>query len=149
MLNKQLMSDEELSKLKSELSEEELNKVLKKKYRFFVPPIGELSANVTEIEEALGTTDIEKVLFDKNMKDKDKEMYMSNYLTSYLAYKLDTPVSAIHGANSEEEVRELVSTAMTRYLDEYLECHTMIGRFVVQRRDIPLLCRAYTNIAFI
>lgn len=139
------MSDEELIQLKSELSEEELNKVLKKNYKFLVPQIGELTATVIEMEEALETNDIEKVLFDKNMEDKDKNMYMTYYISSYLAYRLNTSVSAIHGANSEEEAIELVNTAMIKYLDEYLEYDTFIGRFVVQRRDIPLLCKAYVN----
>lgn len=145
MSNKQLMSDEELLKLKSELSVEEIDKVLKRKYRFFIPPIGEINTTLSEIQETLNINDIEKILLDKNMDDNTKEKYITEYIAEYLAFVLETPVYNLNGANTEDEAKQLIKKVMSNYMEEYIEYNTMIGKIVVQRRDIPLLSRAYIN----
>lgn len=143
------MSDEELLEIKSELSEEELNNVLKSNFTFIMPPKGQITVTVAEIEEALKTNELEKIMLDKNIDDSCRSNLISEQLSKYLAYRLGMPTEIIHGANSLEEARQIVQQAMNNYLDEYLIYDTPIGKLCIQRRDVPLLNKCYINAALV
>ena len=143
--NTNLLSDDELLESKSKLSEEELSRILNRKFVFIIPPATEVTATVVEIEEALGNNELEKIILNKNISESKRNELISEQISKYLAYILGFTVEDVTEIRGEKETRELLQKEMDNYLDEYIDYDITFGIVSIQRRDIPLLRSCYIN----
>lgn len=147
--NKELLSDEELIASKKLLSNEEVQQILDKEFTVIISPTEEIKATTVEIEKALNNTDLEKILFNKNISKERQEELVSEQISIYVALRLGLPIESVSSIENHKTLQEAFNKAMNNYLETYVDYETFFGIFRIQRKDIVLLRKCYMSIILV